>query len=57
MIEPPKLNSEKLSNVLERHPTRLKRELELKEKIATIVKDHPNKSVRVIRRWLRDDPN
>lgn len=57
MIEPIKPDSEHISSALEQHPARLKRELELKEKIGTIIKDHPNKSVSVIRRWLHDDQN
>ena len=55
MIEPTKPYSEDISTVLDNRPARLKRELELKEKIGTIIKDHPNKSVSVIRRWLHDD--
>ena len=57
MIEPMKPLGDEISNALENRPARLKRELELKEKIGAIIQDHPNKSVNVIRRWLHDDEN
>ncbi|MCW8916794.1 MAG: hypothetical protein OQK24_13210 [Magnetovibrio sp.] len=55
MIESTKPNDEKLAGALKKHPARLKRDLALKQKVGTIIKDHPKKSVSVIRRWLRND--
>jgi len=57
MIEQTKPVGERISGALEKGPARLKREHVLKKKISTIIKEHPNKSLSVIRRWLRDDPN
>ena len=55
MIEPTKPVGERITGVLQKRPARLKREHELKKKISTIIKEHPNKSISVIRRWLHDD--
>jgi len=57
MIEQTKPVDERITGALEKRPARLKREQVLKKKISTIIKEHPNKSLSVIRRWLRDDPN
>ena len=57
MIEQTKPVEERITGALEKRPARLKREQVLKNKISTIIKEHPNKSLSVIRRWLRDDPN
>jgi len=57
MIEQTKPVGERITGVLEKRPARLKREHVLKKKISAIIKEHPNKSLSVIRRWLRDDPS
>ncbi len=55
MIEPTKPNEERIAGALKQHPARVKRDLVLKQKVGTIIKEHPNKSVSVIRRWLHGD--
>jgi len=55
MIERTKPVSERMAGEMQKRPARLKRERVLKKKIAVIIKEHPNKSLGVIRRWLHND--
>lgn len=55
MIEQTKPVGEKISGILQKRPARLKRDDMLKKKVGTIIKDHPKKSLSVIRRWLHED--
>ncbi len=57
MIEQTKPVDGRITGALEKRPARLKREQVLKKKLSAIIKENPNKSLSVIRRWLRDDPN
>ncbi|HEY9079355.1 hypothetical protein [Magnetovibrio sp.] len=55
MIDQTKPAAERITGEMQKRPVRLQRAQELKKKIGTIIKDHPNKSISVIRRWLHED--
>lgn len=55
MIEQQNPISEKIAGLMQKRPARVKRDVALKKKVSTIIKDHPNKSLSVIRRWLHHD--
>lgn len=54
MIEQSKPIHHMITDQLENHPARVRREAKLKDKIATIIEKHPNKSLSVLRRWLHN---
>lgn len=57
MIERTKPISEKLPDLIPDKTTRVERSGALKKKIGVIIKEHPNKTLSVLRRWLNDDHN
>jgi len=57
MIERDGPSSEKFSDLVPNAPTRVERSGTLKKKISVIIKEHPNKTLSVLRRWLNDDHN
>ena len=54
MIEPPKPTRESLATAADRLPARLKRDDALKHKVGKIIKEHPKKTIGVLRRWLHE---
>lgn len=56
MIEHSKPIDETITARLQDRPARVRRETLLKDKIATIIEKHPNKSLSVLRRWLHNAP-
>jgi len=57
MIERTKPISEKFPDLIPDSSARVKRSDTLKKKIGVIIKEHPNKTLSVIRSWLNDDQN
>ncbi len=55
MREQTKPIGDEITETLQLRPARLKRDNRLKKKIVAIIKEHPNRSLGVIRRWLHGD--
>jgi len=57
MIERDGRNREEFPDLVPSAPTRVERSGTLKKKINVIIKEYPNKTLSVLRRWLNDDHN